>query len=154
MKIYVLSDSHDSAIFAPFLEICQDADMVIHCGDGNRDVDDLKSVLSCPVFSVKGNCDFSGQRELLFDVCGKKIFVTHGDFYGIKNGLSTISFRAKQVKADVVLYGHSHVPDITYKDGVCFINPGSLTQPRGGKVATYCILEITGETIKPALINF
>lgn len=154
MKIYVLSDSHNSFKFAHFLEICQDADMVIHCGDGQRDVEDLKNVLSCSVFAVKGNCDFSGQRELLIEVCGYKIFVAHGDIYGVKNGISTISFRAKQVGADIVLYGHSHIPDITFKDDIWFINPGSLTQPRENKVPTYCILEISGETIKPALMNF
>ena len=154
MKIYVLSDSHNSVSFAPFLEICQDADMVIHCGDGQRDVENLKSVLSCPVLAVKGNCDFSGQRELLINAEGHKIFVTHGDFYGVKDSLSTITFRARQVKADIVLYGHSHVPDITYHENIWLINPGSLTRPRDNKVPTYCILEISGETIKPALMNF
>lgn len=154
MKIYVLSDSHNSFNFAPFLEKCQDADMVIHCGDGQRDVEDLKSVLSCPVYAVKGNCDLSGPRELLLDICGHKIFVTHGDSYGVKNSLSTITFRARQVKADIVLYGHSHVPDITYHENIWLINPGSLTRPRDNKVPTYCILEISGETIKPALMNF
>lgn len=154
MKIYVLSDSHNSFNFAPFLEKCQDADIVIHCGDGQRDVEDLKSVLPCPVYSVKGNCDIFGKREEIIDVEGHRIFVTHGDIYGVKHSYSGLVLKAKELNADIVLYGHSHIPDISYHENIWLINPGSLTRPRDNKAPTYCILEISGETIKPALMNF
>ena len=154
MKIYVLSDSHNSSLFSPFLGKCSDAQMVIHCGDGQRDVEDLKSVLSCPVYSVKGNCDFFGKREDVIDVLNHRIFVTHGDIYGVKYSLSGLILKAKEVNADIILYGHTHIPDITFKENIWLINPGSLTRPRENKEPTYCILEISGENIKPALINF
>ncbi len=154
MKIYVLSDSHNSLLFAPFLEKCQNADMVIHCGDGQRDVEDLKSVLTCPVYAVKGNCDILGKREEIIDIEGHRIFVTHGDMYGVKYSHSGLVLKAKELNADIVLYGHSHVPDISYHENIWLINPGSLTRPRENKVPTYCILEISGETIKPVLMNF
>ncbi len=154
MRIFVLSDSHNSFNFAPFLEIAQKADMVIHCGDGTRDQEDLKNVLTCPFHYVKGNCDISGKREEIIDILNHRILVTHGDVYGVKYSDSGLILKAKEVSADIVLYGHTHVPDITYKENIWLINPGSLTRPRYDKVPTYCILEISGETIKPNLINF
>ena len=140
--------------FAPFLEIAQKADMVIHCGDGTRDKEDLKATLSCPFYSVKGNCDFSGKREEIIEVEGHRIFVTHGDIYGVKYSDSGLLLKAKETNADIVLYGHTHIPDITFKENIWLINPGSLTRPRDNKEPTYCILEISGEKIKPNLINF
>lgn len=154
MKIYVLSDSHNSFLFADFLEKCQDAQMVIHCGDGERDIEDLKNILSCPVYSVKGNCDFSGKREEVIDIEGHRIFVTHGDMYGVKHSYRGLIIRAKEVNADIVLYGHSHIPDISYHENIWLINPGSLTRPRENKTKTYCILEITRQTVKPVLMNY
>lgn len=154
MKIYVLSDSHNSFLFSSFFEKCQDADMVIHCGDGERDVEDLKNVLSCPVYSVKGNCDFLGKREEIIEIEGHRIFVTHGDMYGVKYSYNGLILKAKKVNADIVLYGHSHIPEISYHGNIWLINPGSLTRPRENKAKTYCILEIIGEKVKPALINY
>ncbi len=154
MKIYVLSDSHNSFLFSPFLEKAKDADMVIHCGDGMRDQEDLKSVLSCPVYCVKGNCDFVGKWEELIDVAGHRIFVTHGDIYNVKATYSGLIARAKEFGADIVLYGHTHVPDITYQDKIWLINPGSLTRPRDNKVPTYCILELDGENVNARLVEY
>lgn len=154
MRIYVLSDSHNSFNFAPFLEICKYAHMIIHCGDGQRDIEDIKSVATCPVYSVKGNCDFLGKREEIIEIENHRILVTHGDIYGVKYFDSGLILRAKEVNADIVLYGHTHIPDITFKENIWLINPGSLTRPRENKAPTYCILEISGENIKPTLFEY
>jgi predicted phosphodiesterase len=68
MRILVLSDSHNSYLFSEFLHIAQNADMVIHLGDGQRDAEDLKSVLKCPFYYVSGNCDYSNIYEQLIEV--------------------------------------------------------------------------------------
>ncbi len=154
MKIYVLSDSHNSFLFQGFIEQAQEADVVIHCGDGTRDQEDLKSVMSCPVYCVKGNCDYSGIREGFFELSGHGIFVTHGDAYGVEYSQSGLITKAKALGADIVLYGHTHVPDISYRDNIWLINPGSLTRPRCNKVATYCILELDGEKVNARLVEY
>ena len=40
-----------------------------------------------------------------------KLFVTHGHAYGVKSGLGRLAERAKTLGADVVLYGHTHIPE-------------------------------------------
>ncbi len=154
MKIYVLSDSHNSFGFSAFLPIAQNADMVIHLGDGLRDINDLKSVLSCPFYFVTGNCDFSNVYEQIITVENHKIFITHGDNYDVKYSLSRLKQKAQKEGADIVLYGHTHIPDITFQDNIWFINPGSLTRPREDKKPTYCILTLSGGKIYPQLIEF
>lgn len=154
MKIIVLSDSHNSIKFAPFLEIAQKSDAVIHCGDGSRDKADLENVLEIPFYGVKGNCDFSGTDELFFELENKKFFVTHGHFYGVKADLSRLRLKAEQLQADVVLYGHSHIPSIDFYDGRVFINPGSLTRPVQDYKPTYCEIEIIEGKIIPSLKEY
>jgi len=41
----------------------------------------------------------------------------------------------------VVVSGHTHIPVAEEKDGLVFINPGSVAIPKGGYPASYCILE-------------
>ena len=60
----------------------------------------------------------------------KKIFITHGDLYGVKDGMTNIYYKGKEVEADIVLFGHSHIHQITEYDNIIFMNPGSISLPR------------------------
>ncbi len=154
MKIAVLSDSHNSIKFAPFLEIAKNYDAIIHCGDGSRDRGDLESLFEKKFYGVKGNCDFSGTEELFFELSGKKILVTHGHLYGVKTDLSRLRYKAEQLNADLVLYGHSHIPSIDFYDGRIFVNPGSLTMPNREYKPTYCEIVINDGKIIPTLKEY
>jgi len=55
-------------------------------------------------------------------------------------------YRAEEVGANVVLFGHSHVPLCTEERGVLFLNPGSLQLPRGYHQPTYACLEQLAHT--------
>ncbi|MFW6074845.1 MAG: metallophosphoesterase family protein, partial [Chloroflexota bacterium] len=46
---------------------------------------------------------------------------------------------------DVVVYGHSHQPEIITRDGVLMVNPGSPTQRRFAPHHTYAIMQIDEE---------
>ena len=150
----LLSDSHNSFGFSNFLNIAQNADMVLHLGDGIRDIEDLKSALTCPFYYVSGNCDFGNVYERVIEVENRKIFMTHGNNYDVKYSLSRLKQKAKQLGADIALYGHTHIPDITIEDNIWFINPGSLTRPREDKQPTYCILTLSGGKIYPQLMKY
>jgi putative phosphoesterase len=46
---------------------------------------------------------------------------------------------------DVVMYGHTHRPEIEEKNGITILNPGSLSYPRQiGRKPSYIIMEIDG----------
>ena len=53
---------------------------------------------------------------------------------------------AKENDARIVFYGHTHIAKVDQKDGIYFINPGSIAQPRGPlREGSYAIYEKNGK---------
>jgi len=73
------------------------------------------------------------------------IAVIHGspwddDGYVYENGLSSLFL--DEVNADILVYGHTHVPCLKRFSNGIIINPGSVGQPRDGNPkACFCILD-------------
>ena len=151
MKIYVLSDTHNSFSFGAFLPELEKADMIVHCGDGERDVYDIKSAFSVPIVSVAGNCDMFGDSSTVFEAEGHRILVAHGHNYGVRYSLSELEEKAQAENADIVFYGHTHIPQTDYRNGRWYINPGSLCRPREGNAPTYCILTLDKFKVYPEM---
>ena len=125
-KIVVLSDTHGNiSAIERLTDIMKESDYVFHLGDYQSDIALFNREFGDKIHSVKGNCDMGGGDEIL-DVEGVKIMITHGNEYGVKNGLTRLNFKAKEVGANVVFYGHTHVAKIEEFDGITFINPGAL----------------------------
>lgn len=150
MIVLIVSDSHGYARnVAEAIEITTEKygkiDMLIHCGDLCGDEDCISQFTPATLHLVAGNCDgFCGlNRDDLFSIEGKKVFLTHGDGYMVSTGLEAIKSRAKQLKAEIILFGHTHRPLIVEEDGMIIINPGSLTYPRQeGRKSTFVVLTV------------
>ena len=51
-------------------------------------------------------------------------------------------------RADIIAFGHTHVPYHRVVDGVHFVNAGSVGRPKDGDPrAGYCILTISGQEV-------
>ncbi len=128
-KILVFSDTHkntDTAI--NIIKNNPDTNLVLHAGDHAEDAEDLSYIFPEISFSyVKGNCDlFSFEKEeRFFEASGKKILLTHGHLYKVKMTLSLLRKRAKELGADIVVFGHTHQRLIEEDDGILYLNPGS-----------------------------
>ena len=128
-------------------------DAVGRCGAGEV-VDQDGGVLGVRIITiagnykvVKGNCDFMGdfEEELLLPLDGGgKLFLTHGHLHGIKQSLLQVYYRAEELGADIVCFGHSHIPGSERLRGKLFINPGSVHLPRVRKERSYAILTLDG----------
>lgn len=154
MKVIVISDTHGN--FPLAMRACEQAepiDAAIHLGDGDNgnDADLLAEVLNVDVIRVAGNCDhgFAAPRELLWECNGKRLLLTHGDRYGVKNGMGRLEQRGIEAGADAVLFGHTHFATITTLSGMLFVNPGTLMN--SGAPTTFAILEIESNGIKAYL---
>ncbi|MBO5285336.1 MAG: metallophosphoesterase [Clostridia bacterium] len=136
----VFSDTHGNIRALKKLdEIFKETDYIFHLGDYSADFIEIKNKYPQKCFSVPGNCDLrSGDGFIIID--GVKIFYTHGHDYGVKQSLTKLYFKAKEVGANVVLYGHTHMADVTVTDNIKFINPGAM---RYG-TCTYAYLVIAG----------
>ena len=82
---------------------------------------------------VRGNCDYdSGYPERLVVKIGDVIIAqTHGHLYGINFTWDKLDLWAQQEDADICLYGHLHAATAWRNGKTVFINPGSVSQPRG-----------------------
>jgi uncharacterized protein len=147
MRIVVISDTHgDLSDFELAINQQPRADLFIHLGDCERDVDDVKSVYPDKQFVVvSGNCDFGTitppEDETV--VCGKRIFYTHGHTYNVKYGYTSVVDEARRRRADILLFGHTHLPFSSYENGLYIMNPGSIGHPAQGG-PSYGIIDITG----------
>ena len=131
MLIAVISDSHGNRISIDKVKKrISSADVLLFLGDGEEDLREITEEFKGEVYAVRGNCDMRGlyPEERLIELQGKKIFMCHGHRYGVKYGYNSIFYRGKEVGADIVLFGHSHIPIIEEEDGVFKINQSIAIQ--------------------------
>ncbi len=152
MKLLVVSDTHgNEQCLRQAIEQQPAARMVLHLGDGAREAQTVAGdTPDKPFYIVRGNCDW-GQTlpEVgLIEVSGRRIFYTHGYRYQVKAGIYTAVCAAREQKADILLFGHTHEPFTEYEDGLYILNPGSLAYGR----ATYGLIEITPSGIMTNIV--
>lgn len=139
MKIIVMSDSHGDKETVEAVSALS-ADALFHCGDSELSFNDP---ILHTMHRVRGNCDRDAMfpTSVIVEVRGKTVLVVHGHEHNVKQSLLKLYYFAQECEADIVLFGHSHLYGAEQRDGVLFLNPGSTVQPRGGKVATYAVVE-------------
>src|SRR5699024_5856961 len=67
----------------------------------------------------------------------------HGHLFDIKSSLMKLEYRAQEVGADIICFGHSHVAYAENINGRLFINPGSIRLPRQFPEGSYAKLNWT-----------
>lgn len=146
MKILIISDTHGFLWYLnEVLKKVGPIDMLIHCGDIQKDEEPVKIAANCPVYMVAGNNDLGTllEKEIFLDIGKYHIMVTHGHRYSVGYGLDMLAASAKKKGADIVMFGHTHVPLIKKIDNVTLVNPGSITIPRqSGRRPSYAFMEI------------
>lgn len=142
MRILVVSDTHgDMNTLLKAVKAQPKAEIIVHCGDGDAQVQMLQQLYKDKmIVGVRGNCDWSSwlpATETL-NVLGKKIMITHGHLYNAKVGYYQLMCAAREEKADIILFGHTHQPMTYYEDGLYMLNPGSCH----GYMASYGYVDI------------
>ncbi|MEO4052043.1 metallophosphoesterase [Solibacillus sp. CAU 1738] len=143
MKLLIMSDTHgDAEVIRQVRDFHTDVEAIIHCGDSELPYDHpyLEGVAR-----VRGNCDRNDDRfpdELLLELGKTKIFVTHGHLFNVKSSLLSLTYRAKELDANICCFGHSHLLGAEMIDDILFINPGSLLKPRGRDDKSYVLVNI------------
>lgn len=129
------------------------AELVIHLGDGEEDLLRVQAEFPAKYFlQVRGNNDWGSMLALTGEsiVNSVKIFYTHGHVFNVKLGEERLIRAAKDKGAKLVLYGHTHTPEIRYEDGLYIFNPGALR----GTSGTYGVIDIDESGgILPAILT-
>jgi putative phosphoesterase len=159
MRIGVVSDTHAPRRWKScppaVADVLRNVDLILHAGDicVPSVLDELAEF--APVRAVLGNNDGPdvaargiGETQQ-FDVDGVRIAMIHD------SGPSAGRWRRMRHRfphADVVVYGHSHIPMDVEQDGLRLFNPGSPTDRRRQPQGTVGLLEIVDGAVTDARI--
>ncbi|MBC9820251.1 metallophosphoesterase family protein [Terrabacter sp. MAHUQ-38] len=160
MRVVVLSDTHSPRhwkgcppALLPHLEA---ADVILHAGDVcTPDVLDLLSTFA-PVHVVMGNndmpevADWGAPETLEVELAGVRVGMVHDS--GQRQGRAA-RLRHRFPDADLVVFGHSHIPLHETADGVRILNPGSPTDRRRQPAGTFATLDLTDGVVVEARIE-
>ena len=150
MKVLIISDIHggyDNLL--KVLENEKDFDLMLILGDilsGYSyicsEVADLLNNYNTKIISVRGNCDNSHLELLNFScdnpyiltsIDNKLVFMTHGHLYDIHN-IPIDDY-------DIYMQGHTHIPKMEIINDKLYLNPGSITLPRGMSNKSYIVYQ-------------
>ncbi len=153
--LVVVGDTHGTSsanLEGEVLADVKQADMVLHTGDFlTESVLDEFEELSHEFTAVHGNndskevCDRVPAQVTVTEL-GLKLVMVHGNNHS-HTGLEMLG---REVDADVVVFGHSHSPQIIDTDEVWLFNPGSYAVPRQFRAA-YGIIEKHGSQVRGRL---
>ena len=149
MRVVVLSDTHSPRRWkgCPLAVAAHlaDADVILHAGDVcTADVLLLLGRFA-PVHAVMGNNDlpevaaWGAPETLQLDLAGLAVAMIHDS--GPATG-RPLRMRRRFPTADLVVFGHSHIPMDVTADGVRIFNPGSPTDRRRQPYGTLGLLDI------------
>lgn len=159
MLVGLIADTHipfrrrylPPEVFTAFIDV----DLILHAGDIN--VPQVLDVLTtiAPVVAVAGNGD-EGLVERLgisktLRLGEYVVGLTHGHLGKEKNTPE----RALNVfpEADVIVFGHSHIPYVNYHGDTLLVNPGSPTDKRRQPHFSVGLLHLA-EVISAEIVRF
>jgi len=149
-RVGLISDTH--GLLRPearaFLEGC---DRIVHGGDiGNPDILEQLAALA-PLTAVRGNNDHGSWADELAETelvrVGKILIYVIHDIAQLD-----IDPRAEGVHA--VVSGHSHLPSVTEREGVLYVNPGSAGPRRFKLPIAAGELAIVGSMVSANIVRF
>lgn len=143
MKYLVVSDNHgDREILVELAARYRDTvDRLLHCGDSELSPND-------PLWTdfevVRGNCDYDPAfpEKRIIKTAADTLFMTHGHLFNVRFGLTSLALEAEACGATIALFGHTHEIGCEMHQQVLFLNPGSISQPRGAiQIQSYALIE-------------
>ena len=91
--------------------------------------------------------------SLVLTVNGQQLLFVHGHMEGVDFGYNKLGLDAKIQGIHVAVHGHTHVPHFEQHGDFTFINPGSISRPRGGSPASFAILTVEKTFVDAAFLR-
>ena len=151
MDILLASDSHGRTSRLHELESIP-ADQYLFAGDLCDDPSSIEKWTA-----VAGNNDQYLHIDLpeaaIIPAEGHQILLVHGHQFPASVRKKKLAALAGAYGCDIVVYGHSHVPDMDQVDDVVLLNPGSVFRSRDGEGPSYMMLHLDKDKAGAELVR-
>jgi len=122
--------------------ILGESSLIVHAGDFTavQVLDDLVAI--APVTAVHGNMDDAALRERL---PARAVVEGEGRRIGVVHDAGPTTGRHERLAGwfpdcDLIVYGHSHLPEVARHGGTWIVNPGSPTERRRAPGHTLAVI--------------
>ncbi len=148
LRIGVLADTH-GLLRPEVLGALAGVNHILHAGDvGNPAILDRLGQIA-PVTAIRGNIDRTGPCAQLpatevvsFD--GRLVYMLHS--------VADLDIHPAAAGFSAVVYGHSHKPSVETRDGVLYLNPGSVGPRRFSLPASLAYLHVEPDALRAEIV--
>ena len=149
MQVGIISDTH--GLMRPeALTALRGCELILHAGDIGRSaiLEALRAI--APVTAIRGNVDRQGwaaglPRTDLVEADGRALYLVHD--------VNDLDLDPAAVGVCAVISGHSHRPEIRWRKGILYLNPGSAGPRRFRLPVTLARLEMSDGRLAPELVS-
>jgi putative phosphoesterase len=143
LRIAVLSDTH-GMLRPEVLAALAGVDHILHAGDvGNPEIIDRLAAIA-PVTAIRGNADLYGPCA---DLPSTEMLELGGVLIYMLHSVDDLDISPAAAGVRVVISGHSHQPAQEVRNGVLYLNPGSIGARRFRLPIAMAFLNISDGTI-------
>jgi len=145
----LVSDSH-GLVRPQVVDALAGVELIVHAGDVGSEAVLARLRELAPVVAIRGNNDRGAWAEALpatevVDVAGALIHVVH-DVGELDLDPVAAGFHA-------VVSGHSHRPRVERREGVLYVNPGSIGPRRFSLPVALALLRISGGELEARIVE-
>ncbi|WP_051276599.1 metallophosphoesterase family protein [Desulfovirgula thermocuniculi] len=165
MRLGLVSDTHGELenLRLAIKKMLEDwrVEVLAHLGDECEDVEAVRELWKGELIQVPGvYCehyrDPGIQNRLVRELGGYRVLFTHSrephanDLPGDLNPLEV----AARGEVEVVAYGHTHVPAVSWENGVLWVNPGHLkAHDKKGHGPSFAVLALEEKGVTAYLVD-
>jgi uncharacterized protein len=158
LRVGILADTH--GLLRPRVsELLAGCDLLLHAGDvGDPSILHRLAALA-PIAAVRGNTDGAGLANLPATLAGTLENGAGGESGSSAEGTPyRMTHRREDVpaawsrEARLVVFGHSHRPELEWHGTCLLLNPGSCGPPRFSLPLTVAILTVDGRRLTPEIL--
>ncbi len=149
-RLTLISDTH-GLLRPEVIDFVRGSARIVHAGDiGDPAILEALSALA-PLTVVRGNNDRGPWAEALADT---DTIAVEGVLLHVLHDLATLDLDPAAAGIGVVVSGHSHKPRIERRDGVLYVNPGSVGPRRFSLPIAAAELVIEGGEVRAHIVEF
>lgn len=147
--IGVISDTH-GLLRPEALRALKGSNLILHAGDvGDPGIlSRLEEV--APVVAVRGNVD---RGDLARSLPDSQVVEVEGELVYLLHDVEALDLAPEGAGISMVVFGHSHLPEIRESRGILYFNPGSAGPKRFSNPVTVGKIRMVGGTLNPEVVE-